>query len=123
MRTCFGGYARPFEVFCEEPGDAPSRNAAAEMIEEYGDTVHVTAALDLAAYIEPIADCVDCNGPEYSDAFALAFASHRNTPGVQVEIVDVDTDEFADPQAGGIERFEDRAVTLAQSVLRVRCSQ
>ncbi len=56
-------------------------------------------------------DPIDGGEPERNQTFLAALADDPNVAGVETDTVDGETDEFGDPEPGGVERLEHRPVS------------
>ncbi len=93
----------------ENPPDAAVAQSAAPQIQEQRAGVDGPGA-QRTRRLDPLAQRSDRLGADGYHALLRSLAEHPHHPGVQIDVVEIEPDQLADPKTGGVQELQDRAV-------------
>src|SRR3989338_146292 len=119
VRTDRPGQAAERDVLLQEPVHLAHGDAAALLADEDG-----VGHLELLGPPGQVGlDGLEGRRADRAQTLFLPLAAHHDRAGNIVDILKIQADEFADPDAGGVERFQQGPVAQAKPLPRNRTAQ
>ena len=111
------------EMLFEHPRNAAGRQPAAKFVDEDRGLGPLLFARRKPPHAEPGLQGPNRVRADRSDPFATPFAANAERSGGQIDVAVVESGQFADAQAGGIEDFQDRSIAQPHQVVGGRSGQ
>src|SRR5258708_6877972 len=102
--------AEPQEMILQESADAPCSKSRATVIEEDRNLPGLAGA----SHSEPTADPGGGIRPDRGETFAASLSSHPDQALLEVEVRQVQPDQFADSKSASVQRLEHRPIANPQ---------